>query len=156
MPAATISGWVDAKRGFVDDGDYDPALARRFIEVRAALLRALAEEDVVLLGSDAPQIFNVPGFSIHHELGMMVDAGLSPYQALRGGTVNVARFLGELETMGTVTVGKRADLVLVEANPLLDIGALRERAGVMVNGRWLPAVELEAELERIAARARAR
>ncbi len=155
MPAATVSNWIEAKRGFVEDGDYDPALVHRFIEVRAALLRALAAEDVLLLGSDAPQIFNVPGFSIHHELAMLVEAGLSPYQALRSGTVNVARFFGESDRAGTVAIGKRADLVLLERNPLVDVGAVRERAGVMVAGRWYPASELDAGLARIAAARRA-
>jgi imidazolonepropionase-like amidohydrolase len=83
-----------------------------------------------------------------------VEAGLTPYQALATGNVNVAQFLGEEDRFGTVAVGQRADLVLLEANPLQDVSNFMQRAGVMLNGRWLPKSELEAGLEEIAARHR--
>ena len=73
------------------------------------------------MGSDAPQIYNVPGFSIHRELESLVAAGLTPYQALETGTRNVAVFFGTLATTGTIAVGKRADLILLDANPLADV-----------------------------------
>lgn len=147
--------WVERKKGMLADPAYRPELAQRFIEVRGKLIQALQKEGAgLLLGSDAPQIFNVPGFSIHHELRMLVEAGLTPYQALATGNVNVAKFLGEEGEFGQVAVGQRADLVLLEANPLEDIGNFARRAGVMLGGRWLPAAELEAGLEDIAQRHR--
>jgi imidazolonepropionase-like amidohydrolase len=105
----------------------------------------------LLLGSDAPQIFNVPGFAIQHELRMLVDAGLTPYQALETGTRNVAVFFGAQNEFGTVEVGRAADLILLEANPLQDIRNVQRRAGVMVCGRWLPESEIQQRLETVAA-----
>ncbi|MEX0900289.1 MAG: amidohydrolase family protein [Gammaproteobacteria bacterium] len=153
VPRATRAQWVEAKRGMIRQAAYDPALVARFIDVRAKLMKALQDAGAgLLLGSDAPQVFNVPGFSIHDELRMLVDAGLTPYEALATGNVNVARFLGESDEFGTVEIGKRADLVLLEANPLADVANASRIAGVMLNGRWLPVRELTAGLEQIAQR----
>ena len=91
---------------------------------------------LLLLGSDGPQVFNVPGFSVHHELQYLVDAGLTPYQALKTGTVNVAAFFRDNRS-GQVRAGNRADLVLLNANPLDDIRNSRHIEGVMINGKWL-------------------
>lgn len=124
------------------------AQRRRFIELRHRLLKALHEGGVpFVLGSDAPQRWNVPGFSIHRELAALVAAGLTPYEALETGTVNVARFLGRLDTAGTVAEGRRADLVLLEASPLDDIANSARIAGVMLGGRWETRAELEATLQ---------
>jgi imidazolonepropionase-like amidohydrolase len=150
-----LGQWVERKNNVINNPEYDPELAQRFIEVRGKLIKALHDEGAgLLLGSDAPQVFNVPGFAIHHELRMLVEAGLTPYEALATGNVNVAKFLGEEDEFGRVAVGQRADLVLLEADPLADVGNFRRRAGVMLNGRWLPAAELQAGLEEIAARQR--
>jgi imidazolonepropionase-like amidohydrolase len=82
----------------------------------------------------------------------MVEAGLTPYEVLRTGTVNVARFL-KIETQsGTVAVGKNADLLLLEANPLDDIHAVARNAGVMVDGRWISGQLIAERLEAIAAK----
>lgn len=83
-----------------------------------------------MAGTDASAPGMVPGFSLHDELGYLVGAGLSPYQALRTATVNPARFLDTADDSGTVTPGSRADLVLLEANPLDDIANTRRVAGV--------------------------
>ncbi len=153
VPRQMLASWVEARNGLQSQPDYDPGQARRFVELRARLLDALHEGGAgLLLGSDAPQIFNVPGFSVHRELAFLVDAGLSPYEALATGTRDVARFLGTPEDFGTVEVGRRADFILLEADPLADVANLRRRAGVMVNGRWLPESEIQAGLAVIAAR----
>ncbi len=153
VPRATLAQWVDAKRGMVGQAAYDPELVARFIEVRAKMMKALHDAGAgLLLGSDAPQIFNVPGFAIHDELRMLVAAGLTPYEALATGNVNVARFLDESDEFGTVEAGMRADLVLLDANPLADVANASRIAGVMLNGRWLPARELQAGRAQIAAR----
>jgi predicted amidohydrolase YtcJ len=118
---------------------------------RQQLLRELTSAGApVALGSDAPQFFNVPGFSIHPEMEMMVAAGLTPYEVLVTGTRNPAVYFGTPEEFGTVQVGRRADLILLEANPLEDIGNVRRRAGVMVRGRWLPESEIQQRLDAIA------
>ena len=88
----------------------------------------------------------MPGFSTHRELESLVAAGLTPYQALETGTRNVARYFGTERETGTIERGKRADMVLLEADPLVDIRNTTKRAGVMVRGRWLPREEIERRL----------
>jgi imidazolonepropionase-like amidohydrolase len=118
---------------------------------RRKLIRSLhAGGAGLLLGSDAPQIYNVPGYSIHHELEYLVGSGLTPYQALETGTRNVAVFFGTLAQGGTIEVGKRADMVLLDANPLADIRNTSRRAGVMLRGRWLPQADIDIQLSAIA------
>jgi hypothetical protein len=153
VPAAMVAQWSATRRNMMANAAYDADLVRRFIAIRGRLIKALHDGGAgLLLGSDAPQIFNVPGFSIHHELRMLVEAGLTPYEALVTGTRNVATFLDEDASFGVIAEGMRADLVLVERNPLVDIGHMREIAGVAVNGRWLSRAEIDAGLEAIAAR----
>lgn len=119
----------------------------RYIDVRRRFIKALYDGGVpVLLGSDAPQTWNVPGFSAHRELQLYVEAGLTPYQALRTGTVEVARHLGEEGRSGVVRPDARADLVLLDDNPLEDIENTLEIAGVVVNGRWISGEERERRL----------
>ena len=101
-------------------------------------------------GSDVPVRLMVPGFSLHDEFETMADFGLSPYDVLRTSTTNPALYLGELEEFGTVEEGKRADLVLLEANPLEDIANTRQIVGVMVRGRWYSRADLDIMLEAVA------
>jgi imidazolonepropionase-like amidohydrolase len=85
----------------------------------------------------------VPGFCLHDELAWMTKAGLSPLQALQTATLNPARFLGRESTQGTIAVGKRADLVLLEADPLADIANSRKIVAVVLRGRLLARPDLE-------------
>jgi hypothetical protein len=107
----------------------------------------------VLLGTDASddQPFMIPGFSIHDELQELVSAGLTPFEAIKAGTTAAARLLRRSEQLGTVSAGKRADLILVEGNPLEDVGNIKRRAGVMVRGRWMPEGELKSRLAKLRA-----
>jgi imidazolonepropionase-like amidohydrolase len=121
------------------------------LALRRRLLKALQDAGCpIVLGTDSPQIFSVPGFSIHRELASMAAAGLTPHQILTAGTRNVARYFGAEREFGTVAAGQRADLLLLDANPLADVGNVARRAGVMVHGRWLPESEIQARLERLA------
>jgi imidazolonepropionase-like amidohydrolase len=90
----------------------------------------------------------VPGFCLHDELEWMTKAGLSPLQALQTATINPARFLQRERTQGTIEAGKRADLVLLEADPLTDIRNTRRIAAVLVRGRLLSRPEIDRLLER--------
>jgi imidazolonepropionase-like amidohydrolase len=130
----------------------DPAEAehrRRYREGTGALVRALRSAGVPLLaGTDTPNPLMVPGFSLHDELAALVDAGLTPYEAIRAATAEAARFAGAEGEFGTIRPGARADLVVVAADPLADVGALRVPEGVMVRGEWLTRERLEALVRR--------
>jgi hypothetical protein len=107
----------------------------------------------LLLGTDTSedQPFILPGFSIHRELADMVGVGLSPYQVLRAGTADAARILGGADQFGTISVGKRADLLLLDANPLDDVANINKRAGVMLRGHWLAQNDLKVKMDQLAA-----
>ncbi|HEX6070776.1 MAG TPA: amidohydrolase family protein [Longimicrobiaceae bacterium] len=152
MPPQTIAQWVQRKRDFVGSGAYSPERAARYLDLRRGLIRALHEAGAgLVLGSDAPQWWNVPGFSARREVEYMVTAGLSPYAALEMATRNPAVYFGSEADRGTIAEGKAADLILLDANPLQDIASLWRQAGVMVRGRWLPQAEIQRRLDAIAA-----
>ncbi len=125
--------------------------------LRLEILRAIHEVGGrILMGSDAPQLFNVPGFALHREMERMEAAGMSRDAVLASGTRAVAEYvaeaLGGTADFGVVAVGNRADLLLLEGNPLENLQHLQRRAGVMVAGRWISGEEIEARLARIAER----
>ncbi len=141
MPRQTVQNWVASKKAQIAERDFDPEVAALAIDLRRKLILALHDAGArLLLGSDAPQIFNVPGFSAHRELEVLVASGLSPFEALQTGTMAVAEFFGT--NTGSVQVGKDADLVLLDANPLDDIKNSRRIHGVMLRGTWIPATRL--------------
>lgn len=151
MDRDTVATW--AERTAASYANADREAAKREAELRQMLLKTMYDEGVaVLMGTDAPQIFSVPGFSLHRELPLMVESGMTPYEVLRTGTVIVARFLGIEDEAGTVAVGRNADLLLLEANPLDDITAVAANAGVMIDGRWLSPDYIADALEAIAAK----
>jgi hypothetical protein len=88
----------------------------------------------LLVGTDAPEPFVPPGFSIHQELELLVESGLSPAEALRGATLHNARALGQADRLGTIEPGKLADLVLLDANPLESIANTRTISKVFRGG----------------------
>lgn len=100
----------------------------------------------ILAGSDASNPFVYPGFSLHDELGLLVRAGLTPMEALRTATINPARFLGVIDSLGTVAPGKVADLVLLDANPLTDIADTKRIRAVIQGGRLFNRRALDAML----------
>lgn len=100
----------------------------------------------VMLGTDAGDSFVFPGASVHDELGELVKAGLSPAEALRAATLSGAQYLGRTEEFGTVAAGRYADLVLLDANPLVDIGNSRRIHAVLLNGRVFERAALDSLL----------
>jgi imidazolonepropionase-like amidohydrolase len=147
----TRSKWAEVKRSMLEETGSTPQSMAKTMDIRRKLIKALHQAGAgLLLGSDAPQIYNVPGFATHRELESLVGAGLTPYQALETGTRNVAAFFGTLAHTGTIEVGKQADLILLDANPLTDIRNSAKQSGVMVRGRWLPRAEIDSRLATIA------
>lgn len=152
MPASTLESWRDIKSETTGpDTGFSEARWEQFIGLRRQLIKALQEEGHgMLLGSDAPQLFNVPGFSIHHEIAGMQRAGLTPLQILQSGTINPARFFGMETTFGSINEGKSADMLLLNANPMEDPGALKKLQGVMVRGIWMDREFISKKLTEIA------
>jgi imidazolonepropionase-like amidohydrolase len=159
-PPQWISRWSNQKRTRIQQDQLNGVSAEEsamYLSLRRTLLKTLADSGAkLLMGTDSPQMFNVPGFALHREIEVMQEAGLTPWQVLQSGTRNVAEYAARDLRLdgkfGTVAVGNRADLILLDANPLTDARNVAKRAGVMVRGRWLPASELDRMLAEMAAR----
>ncbi len=137
MPENVVNGWRNYIANIRSSEDYDELQAQNFLEIRKKLTLALHEaRAVLLLGADAPQIFNPPGYSAHRELELLVESGLTPYEALKTGTVNVGEYLEEPDQTGKIAKGYRADLILLSVNPLNSIPFGEHIDGVMVDGIW--------------------
>jgi len=108
----------------------------------------------MLLGTDSPTVLGVAGYSAHEELESYARLGLSPYQILQIGTVNanafISRYVPGAPPFGTIEAGKEADLLLLNADPLADVGNLTFRAGVMSRGHWYSSALLRDLLEELA------
>ena len=161
LPKTMIDEWTKSKNGRLRPPNDTPAgvggfgqTGLRVMALRRKIFKALrAANAPIALGTDSPQMFSVPGFSTHRELKLMVDElGYTPYEALESGTLKVAQYFGTADT-GMIAQGKRADLILLNANPLTNIAGTENRAGVMVNGRWIAESEIQKRLKEIAARA---
>jgi imidazolonepropionase-like amidohydrolase len=127
-------------------------LFRRTLSISQQLTGRLQHAGVsLMLGTDTFGFpFCIAGKSAHDEMDLMQASGLTPFQALQSATINPAKFFGEEHELGTVTVGKRADLLLVKDNPLKDLETTRKPDGVMLRGVWLPAQQLQQMLEQLA------
>ena len=149
MPPETVDRWHWA----VDDrlGATSAETNRRVAQLRRQVLQALHQGGAnIVLGTDSPQIFSVPGFAVHHEMAQYVDVGMTPYEVLDTRTRKAAEYFNATDEFGVVAVGRRADLILLTDNPLDDIGNVAAPAGVMVNGRWFPEEEIQRRLVEIA------
>jgi imidazolonepropionase-like amidohydrolase len=103
----------------------------------------------ILAGTDSAAPFIIPGFALHQELALLVQAGLSPMQALQAANKNPADFLGKLQTEGTIEVGKTADLVLLDGNPLEDIRNTQKIRALILRGKLLERKDLDALLKAV-------
>ena len=159
-PKQWVNGWITQKRNqanALSNNGVTAELGRELLAHRRKLLKAMADAGApLLMGTDSPQMFNVPGFALHRELRLMGEAGLTPYQVLESGTKNVGlyveRDLKQDGKFGTVAVGNWADLVLLDGNPLQSLDNVTKREGVMVRGRWVPKSEIDAGLDALAKR----
>lgn len=104
----------------------------------------------LMTGTDSLLPRLVPGFALHQELQELVGVGLTPFEALRTSTTIPYEYLGESGEAGTIAVGKRTDLLLVDANPLEDVSAASRISGVMMRGRWIDREEIDRRMRKIA------
>lgn len=145
-----VEQWSTAYRNRAAAPDYDAAVSRRVVTNRTEILRALHRGGVrILMGTDAPQQFSVPGFSLHRELKRMSAAGMTPYDILVSGTRNVGEYFQKSDSFGTIEKGKRADLVLLTADPMKSVDNLAQIAGVMARGKWYSRRTIDDRLRKI-------
>ena len=132
-----------------NDSLKSPARRAKYVAVRNQFVKAVQDSGGKLIaGSDTPEWFHLYGFGLHRELSALVQAGLTPYQALVTATRNPADYLGAGAHWGTIEPGKRADLVLVSGNPLENIANTARIRGVVVGGRWLDRAALDEMIAR--------
>jgi imidazolonepropionase-like amidohydrolase len=150
VPAQRRNAWNELERYLLSD-QWDNKARERVFDVMFRMVKGLHEAGAnLIVGTDCPIPFEVPGFSLYGELQNFVDAGLTPYAALKAATRDAAKLLDALDEFGTVAVGRRADLILVDANPLDDVANVAKRVGVMVRGRWFSESELQEKLDLLA------
>lgn len=155
LPPSVHDAWRHQNTYLQDDFRQEAPFWDRLLEVKqyiVAELERLGALDRLLLGSDSGVDLLIPGFGIHDELRLLVEAGLTPWQALLTGTYNPAVFLETIAEAGTVEVGKRGDLLLLGKNPLKKIQNLRQVEGLLVRGAWLSRETLDTRLDEIAER----
>ena len=138
-----FAGWWNQSR-YKENKEEIGVLLGKAVDQRIKVLSILREEGApVMVGTDTPNPFCFQGFSLHDEMENFLEAGYSAYETLRIATVDAARFAGELDQWGSIEEGKRADLILVDANPLQDLGVLRNPEAVLSNGYYFSRAALE-------------
>jgi len=152
-PKAVQENWLNfyKKNRFLNEVPLEKRA--RWIEIRNKIIKAIYDAGGrIMAGSDSPEFLFLYGFSEHRELKALADAGLSNYAALEAATKNPSMFFGTLDKVGTIEKGKKADLILLDANPLENIANTERRAGVMLKGKYFAQAELNRWLDEIAPR----
>ena len=145
IPRDIVSSWDPKADPFLKTRTAeDWALSKKVFGKELTVVGAMQGAGVgILAGTDTLNPYCLPGFSLHDELGLLVQAGLTPMQALQAATLNPARFMGREKDLGTVATGKIADLVLLDANPLEDIGNTRKISAVVFAGQLFSRATLD-------------
>ena len=149
-PKKVVETWTNVSKRYLSTAA--PVEKReKYISVRNQIVKAIHDAGgKIMAGSDTPEWLMLYGHTLHLELIDLRDAGLSNYATLETATRNPAMFLGLEDQMGTIAIGKRGDLVLLDANPLDDIANTQKRAGVMIKGKYFTQAELNRWLDEIA------
>ena len=151
MPPNTLNNWIRTKKQVIEAPNYSAEEAEQFNELRRKIIKKLHDGGAkFILGSDAPQVFNVPGFSIQRELEAMTRSGFTPLEAIQSGTINPAIFFSAEGEYGVIKPGASADLILLQENPLENINNTRSQLGVMVRGKWMTKADIQKRLDEIA------
>jgi hypothetical protein len=141
IPRQILEGWAEQ---IANRSEESYAIAKILFQKELGLIGDMRRAGVPLLaGTDARNPFCFPGFSLHDELALLVEAGLTPTESLRAATLNPAKFFGLDQILGTIEKGKLADLVLLGANPLEDIRNTQRIDAVIMNGRFYDRKELD-------------
>lgn len=150
-PPKTAEFWLDINTK--SRAKYASAERRaKYVALRNKIVKAIYDAGgKILAGSDTPEWLLLYGFSLHRELKALNEAGLSNYATLETTTKNPAEFFGTLKETGTIEKGKKADLVLLDANPLENISNTEKRSGVMLKGKYYTQAEMNKWLDSIAA-----
>lgn len=151
-PRELVDQWRRQQAGTARVAAANAERVARYRELRRLLVKRLYEGGVPIgVGSDAFNLFDVAGFGTFRELETLVASGLRPFDALHASTGVAARLIGLERDAGVVATGRVGDLILLDANPLVDISNVRRQSGVMLRGRWLPASEIAGRLGELAA-----
>lgn len=146
--------WLKMTKDAVNTPSSEWSKRKELIRKEKELVGKMQKGGVGLLaGTDDANPYSFPGFSLHDELAMLVEAGLTPMQALQAATLHPAKFFNKLESLGTVEKEKIADLVLLDANPLENIRNTQRISAVIVNGRYFPKEALQKMLAEVEAAA---
>ena len=143
LPPAMLGPW-ERSRNFYWKNPPTAAQRARYQQLRNRMILGIVNSGgEVMAGSDGPGGLMAYGWMLHRELQALVAAGLTPYQALRAATVVPAMWLGAASDQGTIQVGKRADMLLLSANPLTDIRNTMSIVGVAAGGVWYDTAQLD-------------
>ncbi len=153
VPKSIVSRWQEVRKKqdqFASPGEFD--LRNQLFAHSSQVVGKMQSAGVgILAGTDSPAPELVPGFSLHEELVLLVQAGLSPMQALQAATKNPADFMGVLQKQGTIEPGKSADLLLLDADPLADIRNTEKIQALVIRGKLLDRSALDNLLTQAAA-----
>ena len=153
LPRDIVSSWNPKADPFLKKKTAeDWAVSKKVFSKDLELVGAMEQAGVeILAGTDTLNPYCLPGFSLHDELGLLVQSGLTSMQALQAATLNPARFMGRENDLGTVATGKIADLVLLDANPLEDIANTKKISAVVFGGKFFSRAALDEMLTKIEA-----
>lgn len=150
LPGPLIQQWVNTKKQLERAGMLDREFVEPYLKFRNRLFMDLHRAGVpMIMASDSPQVFNVPGFSIHHEIELMAEAGMSNYEILKSGSIAPAKYMNAESEWGRIKEGMLADFVMVKENPLENLKTMKNPLGVMIEGKWISGEKLQEELDRI-------